>query len=122
LIEAAEADEFIRAAVLAVLTTLTATGRIAREETEAYVLEAVSGAVRQAFGRGLTDPMVMGDIRTDLGRTLANPELSGWSTVITQGVGRRGWREAERSARAPPLRGTLKADSLASWDAPISNA
>src|SRR4051812_14672201 len=41
LIEAAEADEFIRAAVLAVLTTLTATGRIAREETEAYVLEAV---------------------------------------------------------------------------------
>ena len=81
LIEAAEADEFIRAAVLAVLTTLTATGRIAREETEAYVLEAVSGAVRQAFGRGLTDPMVIGDIRTDLGRTLANPELSGWSTV-----------------------------------------
>src|SRR3954451_22400932 len=81
LIEAAEADEFIRAAVLAVLTTLTATGRIAREETEAYVLEAVSGAVRQAFGRGLTDPMVIGDIRTDLGRTLANPELSGWSTI-----------------------------------------
>jgi hypothetical protein len=81
LIEAAEADEFIRAAVLAVLTTLTATGRIAREETEAYVLEAVSGAVRQAFGRGLTDPMVIGDIRTDLGRTLANPELSGWSTL-----------------------------------------
>src|SRR4051812_9822534 len=28
-------------------------------------------------------------------------------TVITQGVGRRGWREAERSVRAPPLRGTL---------------
>src|SRR4051812_35005633 len=27
--------------------------------------------------------------------------------VITQGVGRRGWREAERSVRAPPLRGTL---------------
>ena len=81
MIEAAEADEFIRAAVLAVLTTLTATGRIAREETEAYVLEAVSGAVRQAFGRGLTDPMVIGDIRTDLGRTLANPELSGWSTL-----------------------------------------
>src|SRR3954466_12959584 len=79
-IEAAEADEDVRAAALAVLTTLTATGRIAREETEAYVLEAVSGAVRQAFGRGLTDPMVMGDIRTDLGRTLANPELSGWST------------------------------------------
>ena len=44
------------------------------------------------------------------------------AAVITQGVGRRGWREAERSARAPPLRGTLEADSLASWDAPISNA
>jgi hypothetical protein len=43
-------------------------------------------------------------------------------TVITQGVGRRGWREAERSARAPPLRGALEADSLASWGAPISNA
>jgi pyruvate dehydrogenase E1 component len=42
--------------------------------------------------------------------------------VITQGVGRRGWREAERSAGAPPLRGTLEADSLPSWDAPISNA
>jgi uncharacterized protein len=83
LIEAAEADESVRAAALAVLTTLTATGRIAREETEAYVLEAVSGAVRQAFGRGLTDPMVMGnnDFRTDLGRALANPELSGWSAL-----------------------------------------
>ena len=38
MIEAAEADEFVRAAALAVWTTLTATGRIAREETEAYVL------------------------------------------------------------------------------------
>ena len=63
------------------MTTLTATGRIAREETEAYVLEAVSGAVRQAFGRGLIEPMVMGDndCRRDLGRTLADPELSGQS-------------------------------------------
>src|SRR4051794_1194827 len=42
--------------------------------------------------------------------------------VITQGVGRRGWREAERSASAPPLRGTLEADCVPSWDAPISNA
>lgn len=31
----------------------------------------------------------------------------GFLEVITQGVGRRGWREAERSVRAPPLRGTL---------------
>src|SRR4051812_9734995 len=31
----------------------------------------------------------------------------GSCVVITQGVGRRGWREAERSVRAPPLRGAL---------------
>src|SRR3954464_3573014 len=55
--------------------------RFDRSRTGPYVLEAVSGAVRQAFGRGLTDPMVIGDIRTDLGRTLANPELSGGSTL-----------------------------------------
>ena len=76
-----EAEGDIRAAALAVLSNLTATGRIAREkaEAEAYVLEAVSGAVRQAFGRGLTDPMVRGgdDVRRDLGRTLADPKLSG---------------------------------------------
>src|SRR5918993_4428036 len=73
LIEAVEADGDVRAAALAVLSNLTATGQIAREKAEAYVLEAVSGAVRQAFGRGLTDPMVMGDndVRRDLGRTLA---------------------------------------------------
>jgi hypothetical protein len=54
--------------------------------------------------------------------TQAVRSLDALTSVITQGVGRRGWREAERSARAPPLRGTLEADSLASWDAPISNA
>ena len=87
MIEAAEADEFVRAAALEVLAYLTATGRIAREETEAYLLrlyntmqpqqesfvwsgwvlaigllglEALSGVVRQAFARGLIEPMVMG--------------------------------------------------------------
>ena len=64
-------------------------------------------------------------IRILTASALAIPLAGGITTssqVITQGVGRRGWREAERSARAPPLRGTLEADSLASWDAPISNA
>ena len=39
-------------------------------------LEALSGVVRQAFGRGLIEPMVMDyeDFRRDLGRTLADPE------------------------------------------------
>ena len=46
LIEAVEAEGDVRAAALAVLSNLTATGRIAREKAEAYVLEAVSGAVR----------------------------------------------------------------------------
>src|SRR4051794_3453468 len=85
LIEAVEAEGDVRVAALAVLSNLTATGRIAREKAEAYVLEAVSGAVRQAFGRGLTDPMVIGDndLRRDLGRTLADPKLPGQSAVIT---------------------------------------
>jgi len=102
-IEAAEADEFVRAGALEVLAYLTATGRIPREETEAYLLrlydtlqpqqesfvwsgwvlaigllglEALSGVVHQAFGRSLIDPMVMGydDFRRDLDRTLADPE------------------------------------------------
>ncbi|MFL6935463.1 MAG: DUF1186 domain-containing protein [Xanthobacteraceae bacterium] len=60
LIEAVEAEGDIRAAALAVLSNLTATGRIAREKAEAYVREAVSGAVRQAFGRGLADPKLSG--------------------------------------------------------------
>ena len=103
LIEAAEADEFVRASALQVLAYLTATGRVPREETEAYLLglydtlqpqqesfvwsgwvlaiallglEELSDVVRQAFERGLIDPMVMGydDFRRDLQRTLADPE------------------------------------------------
>ena len=129
LIEAAEVDEFVRAGALEVLAYLTATGRIPREETEAYLfglydtlqpqqesfvwsgwvlaigllgLEALSDVVRQAFGRGLIEPMVMDydDFRRDLERTLADParmagfqydqigpledaigELSGWYTL-----------------------------------------
>jgi hypothetical protein len=102
LIEAAEADEFVRAEAFEVLAYLTATGRIARDEAEAYLLrlydtlqpqqesfvwsgwvlaigllglETLSGVVHQAFGRGLIDPMVMGydDFRRDLERTLADP-------------------------------------------------
>src|SRR5215210_6628334 len=103
LIEAAEADEFVRADALEVLAYLTAIGRIPRDETEAYLLrlyntmqpqhenfvwsgwvlaigllglETLSGVVHQAFGRGLIEPMVMGydDFRRDLERTLADPE------------------------------------------------
>src|SRR3954471_8928837 len=40
-----------------------------------------------------------------MGTTIAHGLLT--LSVITQGVGRRGWREAEGSVRAPPLRGTL---------------
>src|SRR4029450_4175511 len=104
LIETAEAEALARADALQVLPYLTATGRISREETEAYLLrlyntmqpqqesfvwsgwvlaigllglEALSGVVRQAFGRGLIDPMVIGyeHFRRDLERTLADPEL-----------------------------------------------
>ena len=86
-----------------VLAYLAATGRVAREEAEAYLLrlydalrpqhesfvwsgwvlavgllglEALSDVVRQAFERGLIDPTVMGyeHFREDLGRTLADPE------------------------------------------------
>src|SRR3954451_8891446 len=39
LIEATEADEFVRAAALEVLAYLTASGRIPREETEAYLTQ-----------------------------------------------------------------------------------
>jgi hypothetical protein len=102
LIEAAEADEFVRAEALEALAYLTAIGRIPRDETQAYLLglydtlqpqqesfvwsgwvlaigllglEALSGVVRHAFERGLIDPMVMGydDFRRDLERTLADP-------------------------------------------------
>src|SRR5215211_1529852 len=102
LIETAEADEYVRTAALAALAYLTATGRIAWAETQAYLLrlydtlqpqqesfvwsgwvlaiallglETLSGVVRQAFERGLIEPMVMGydDFCRDLERTLADP-------------------------------------------------
>ena len=102
-IEAEEADEYARAGALEVLAYLAATGRVAREEAEAYLLrlhdalrpqhesfvwygwtsavallglEAMSDVVRRAFTRGLIDPMVTNyDLfREDLGRTLADPE------------------------------------------------
>src|SRR3954453_3657301 len=102
-IEAEGADGYVRAGALEVLAYLAATGLVAREEAEAYLLrlydalrpqhesfvwygwtlavallglEAMSGIVRQAFTRGLIDPMVTDyDLfREDLGRTLADPE------------------------------------------------
>jgi hypothetical protein len=103
LIEAAEADEFVRTEAFEVLAYLTATGRVARDETQAYLLrlydtlqpqqesfvwsgwvlaiallglETLSDVVHQAFERGLIEPMAMGsdDFRRDLERTLADPE------------------------------------------------
>jgi uncharacterized protein len=103
MIEAPEAEEYVRAGALQVLAYLTATGRVAREEAEGYLLrlydtmepqqenfvwsgwvlaiallglEPLSSIVRQAFARGLIDPMVMryDDFRRDLARTLADPE------------------------------------------------
>jgi len=102
-IEAEQADEYVRAGALEVLAYLAATGRLAREEAEAYLLwlhdtlrpqhesfvwygwtsavallglEAMSGVVRRALERGLIDPMVTNyDLfREDLRRTLADPE------------------------------------------------
>jgi uncharacterized protein len=102
-IEAEGADEYARAGALEVLAYLAATGRVAREEAEAYLLrlhdalrpqhesfvwsgwvlavgllglEALSDVVRRAFERGLIDPTVMGyeHFREDLRRTLADPE------------------------------------------------
>jgi uncharacterized protein len=103
-IEAEGADEYVRAGALEVLAYLAATGRATpREEAEVYLLrlydalrpqhesfvwygwtlavallglEAMSGVVRQAFARGLIDPMVTNHdlFREDLGRTLADPE------------------------------------------------
>ena len=102
-IEAEQADEYVRAGALEVLAYLAATGRLAREKAEAYLLrlhdtlrpqhesfvwygwtlavallglEAMSGVVRRAFERGLIDPMVTNyDLfRKDLRRTLADPE------------------------------------------------
>jgi hypothetical protein len=57
----------------------------------AHNVEAFTGMQKILFGRAL----------------VPNDCLHYEFLVITQGVGRRGWREAERSVRAPPLRGTL---------------
>jgi uncharacterized protein len=153
-IEAAEADEFVRAGALEVLAYLTATGRIPREEIEAYLLrlydtlrprhesfvwsgwvlsiallglEALSGVVRQAFERGLIEPMVMGydDFRRDLERTLADPErmagfhddrigplddaigeLSGWYAFSAEAK-----QDQERWATSPGTTGLAFADT-----------
>jgi uncharacterized protein len=102
-VETAEADEFARAAALEALAYLTATGHVARDEAETYLLrlrdtlqpqhrnfvwigwvsavsllglEAMSDCVRQAFQRGLIDRtwMTYQHFRQDLARTLADPE------------------------------------------------
>ena len=149
-IEAEEADQFVRAEALEVLAYLAATGRIERDEAEAYLrrlyetmqpqdesfvwsgwtmavgllgLEALSDTVRQAFERGLIDPMVMGydHFRQDLERALANPEdmgrfaregikplddaigeLSGWYGFSEQAK-RDAERRALRDATSPAL-------------------
>ena len=68
------------------IVRLTTCGRRSRSEPFVWYgwtwavallgLEAMSGVVRRAFGRGLIDPMVTNyDLfRKDLGRTLADPE------------------------------------------------
>src|SRR4051794_41867171 len=84
-------------------------------------LETLSGIVRQAFARGLIDPMVMryDDFRRDLARTLADPErlaglrrdrlapledaigeLSGWYAF--SGAVKRGQQRRARGRRAAP--------------------
>lgn len=102
-IEAEEVNEYARAGALEVLAYLTATGRIVRNETEAYLrglyetlrpqhesfvwvgwqsavallgFEALADRVRQAFERGLIDRLVMTyrHFQEDLRRTLADPE------------------------------------------------
>jgi hypothetical protein len=86
-------------------------------------LRRLVGWVRERFGLVCCRETIRAALhRLKLSWKKAKKLLGRADPVITQGVGRRGWREAERSARAPPLRGTLEADSLASWDAPISNA
>jgi len=154
LIEAAEADEFVRAEAMEALAYLTATGRIPREETEAYLTrlydtlqpqqesfvwsgwvlaiallapEELSDVVRQAFERGLIEPMVMGydDFRRDLERTLADPtrmagfeydrigpledaigELSGWYAFSDAAQ-----QDQERWAPSPEDAGLAYADT-----------
>jgi len=148
-IEAEPADEFVRSGALEVLAYLTATGRVPRDETEAYLrglsdtlrprhesfvwvgwvfaigmlaLESLSGAVHEAFGHGLIDPMVMkeGAFRRNLEATLADPhrmagfgdrrafgpmgsaisELSGWYGFSEQAKRDRERRERRDLKRA----------------------
>lgn len=102
-IEAERADPYVRSGAFEVLAYLVATGRVAREDAQAYLLqlydtlrpqhesfawygwsaaiallglESMSGLVRKAFARGLIDPMFTNydHFREDLGRTLADPE------------------------------------------------
>jgi hypothetical protein len=103
LIEAEEADPYVRSGAFEVLAYLAATGRVAREDAQAYLLqlydtlrpqhesfawygwsaaiallglESMSGLVQKAFARGLIDPVFTNydHFREDLGRTLADPE------------------------------------------------
>ena len=102
-IEAERADPYVRSGALEVLAYLAATGRVAREDAQAYLLQlydtlrpqhesfawygwsaaiallglaSMSGLVRKAFARGLIDPVFTNydHFREDLGRTLADPE------------------------------------------------
>jgi hypothetical protein len=103
LIEAEGADPYVRSGAFEVLAYLAATGRVAREDAQAYLLqlydtlrpqhesfawygwsaaiallglESMSGLVQKAFARGLIDPVFTNydHFREDLGRTLADPE------------------------------------------------
>src|SRR4051794_5037669 len=157
LIEAAEADQFVRAGALEVLAYLTAIGRISQDKTQAYLLrlydtlqpqqenfvwsgwvlaiallglETLSDVVHQAFERGLIDPMVMNydSFRTDLGRTLADPErmagfrydrLGPLEDAIGELSGWYGFSEAAK--RDQERRATSSGDArLAFADAPQS--
>src|SRR5215210_5811615 len=154
LIEAAEADEDVRAEALQALAYLTATGRIPRDEAEAYLLrlydtlqpqhesfvwsgwvlavallglEALSGVVREAFGRGLIEPMVMGydDFRRGVERTLAGAErMAGFQDdqigPLEDAIGElSGWyafsdaakQDQERRATSPEDAGLAYADT-----------
>jgi hypothetical protein len=102
-IEEAAADEYARASAFEALAYLTATGRVAREEAEAYLsrlcdtlqaesgsfawygwtatvallgLESLAPLVQQAFARGFIDRTftTYKHFRQDLQRTLADPE------------------------------------------------
>ena len=127
-IEAEEADEYARAGALEVLAYLAATGRVAREEAEAYLLrlhdalrpqhesfvwygwtsavallglEAMSDVVRRAFGRGLIDPMVT---NYDIFRRISGgrwPTPSGWRASGTTGSRRSRTRSGSCRAGTP---------------------